>query len=53
MLWLGLVPSQHNYSWTMYSNLQNILVHYCFGSVRHFEEKTIKNCENQNNCKGI
>jgi hypothetical protein len=40
MLWLGLALSQQNYSWASYSSLQNILAHYCFGSVRYFEGET-------------
>jgi hypothetical protein len=36
----------------IYSSLQNILGHYCFGSIKYFEEKA-KNCENQNNYKGM
>jgi len=53
MLWLGSDPSQQNYSWALYSSLQNILVHCCFDSVMYFEEKSTKNCENHNNCKGM
>jgi hypothetical protein len=45
VLWLGLTPSQQNYSWAIYSSLQNILAHKCFRS--YFEEKTTKNCKNQ------
>jgi hypothetical protein len=42
VLWLGLAPSQQNYSWEVYSSLQNILAHYCFGSARYFEKQQIK-----------
>jgi hypothetical protein len=35
------------YRCVLYSHLQNIVVHYTFGSVVYFEEKTTKNCENQ------
>jgi hypothetical protein len=37
----------------VYSCLQNILACYSFGSVIYFEEKAIRNCENQNNWKGM
>jgi len=53
MLWLGLVLSQQNYSWKLYTSLQNILAHYSIGPVMCFEEKVTKNCENKNNSKGM
>jgi hypothetical protein len=51
MLWLELAPLQQDYNWALHRSLQNILANYCFGSLMYFEEKTIKTCENQNNCK--
>jgi hypothetical protein len=49
MLWLELAISQQKYSWALYGSLPNIVEHYCFGSVMYFKEKTIRDCENQNN----
>jgi hypothetical protein len=40
MLWLA--PSQQNYSWAMYSSLENILAHYCISSIRYIKEKQNK-----------
>jgi len=39
MLWLGLALLQQSYSWALYSSLQNIQAHCCFGSVMYFKEK--------------
>jgi hypothetical protein len=53
VLWTGLAISQQNYSWALYSSLQNMLARYSFGSAMYFEEKRTKNCENENNYKGM
>jgi len=52
MLWLGLALLQQNYSWALYTRLQNILAQHYFGSLMYLGEKS-KNCEYQTNCKGM